>query len=244
MSDIIDKHKGSVAVVDLFGPSGKIHRDTIDLLAKEKQIIRLSCNNWWEHLPSSPPPDYWVLASNVDTVSRYLSEINKHKETTTLCYASSVDRTTLGGSVLKMLEADYLPYDQKHHDGLPLPEWCCGPKGCEAVIVSGRLTIQQELEKLSGYSPRYGSGDTVAVHMIAFAILMGCKTIYLNGLDLDYGKGYANGSQAPRDTIWKECADRQTSTFDSLNESAKLRGSKIINLCTDAWYGVFKSGQI
>ena len=81
--------------------------------------------------------------------------------------------------------------------------------------------------------------------MIGLAILMGCNPIYINGMDLDYSKGYANtGIAAPADPLWQDCADRQISTFEALNESAKLLGIEIYNLNPKPWYGVFQIGRL
>ena len=78
ISDIINKHKGSVAVIDLFGRSGNDNRVAIDGMAKRGEIVRFSCNNWFDFFPGSPAPNYWVLASNMDTIAKYKGQINKH----------------------------------------------------------------------------------------------------------------------------------------------------------------------
>ena len=119
---------------------------------------------------------------------------------------------------------------------------------CEQNIPA-RVTIQEELQALSGFDQHYSTGDTVSFHAIAFAILMGCNPIYVSGMDLDYNKGYAN----PDKTDWKHKAAgpndwspvRQNLENDIyvLDESAKKRGIEIISLTPDAWYDGFTKSQ-
>ena len=54
-----------------------------------------------------------------------------------------------------------------------------------------QLTVQEQLQRVSGHATHYSPGDSGALHAIAFAILMGCNPIYLAGIDLDYRKKYA-----------------------------------------------------
>jgi hypothetical protein len=113
--------------------------------------------------------------------------------------------------------------------------YCCKRK------IKGRLTVQEELQKYTNYNQHYSTGDTVAVHAIAFAILMGCNPIYLTGIDLDYSTGYANNfSKVPKADInvWKDSNKNLLNDLNILNESAKNIGTKIISL-NKTWYGIF-----
>ena len=89
--------------------------------------------------------------------------------------------------------------------------------------------------------------------MIAFAILMGCTPIYINGMDLDYHSSegtYAKlkdgctipGSPSNAWTDWRR--DWITRDFNIINESAKNIGTKIINLTPNPWYKIFELGTI
>ena len=62
----------------------------------------------------------------------------------------------------------------------------CEFYNCCKNIINNRLTIQEELMKYTKSEIHYSSANTVAMHMLAFSILLGCKTIYLFGLDLNY----------------------------------------------------------
>ena len=112
-----------------------------------------------------------------------------------------------------------------------------------------RTTLQEYLRDLSNCEQHYSTGDSVTIHAIAFAIIMGCSPIYVSGLDLDYNKGYANEDKVD----WKHKANSpnaftpvRTNFLNDLNvlsESAKLRGLEIINLNPEAWYDSFKVGE-
>jgi hypothetical protein len=112
-----------------------------------------------------------------------------------------------------------------------------------------RVTLQETLQNLTGCDQHYSTGDSVSIHAIAFAILMGCNPIYVSGLDLDYNKGYANEDK----TDWKHKANSPNAftpvrenflnDLNVLNKSAELRGQEIINLNPDAWYDSFKLGE-
>jgi hypothetical protein len=115
---------------------------------------------------------------------------------------------------------------------------CCGR------IVEGRPTVQEELQRVSDYNEHYSSGDTVALHMIAFAVIMGCSPIYISGMDLDYREGYANDQAVPVNDDWQRLNANLVNDLRIINESAKKRGIKIINLKPDAWYSVFEEGEL
>lgn len=114
---------------------------------------------------------------------------------------------------------------------------------CCSRIQQSRKTIQEVLQDVSGYSQHYSTGDSVAIHAIALAILYGCNPIYIAGMDLDYGKGYANSTSAPSDP-WVALEKNMLSDLNILNESAKARGISIVNTTHDTWYGIFKEGEI
>ena len=107
------------------------------------------------------------------------------------------------------------------------------------------ITLQEFLEQLCSNREHYSTGDTVAVHMIAFAIIMGCNPKYLSGIDLNYSKGYANGANVPLDhyTMWQDNSDNLVNDLKILNECALKRGIRIINLNKDAWHNIFETGD-
>jgi len=124
-----------------------------------------------------------------------------------------------------------------------------GPTGggiCCKWIVDGVPTVQEKLQEVSGYSEHYSTGDTVAIHMISFAIMMGCNPIFVSGLDLDYKLGFANPNvYVPRhNDDWQNLSFNLKNDLKVLNESAKMRGIKIINLNQEPWYNVLETGEL
>ena len=108
-------------------------------------------------------------------------------------------------------------------------------------------TIQEELQRLSAAEKHYSTGDTVAFHAIAFAIMMGCNPIYVTGLDLNYSHGYSNEKkEIPMGhyTMWQDNSENLLSDMEILNESAKLRQIRIINLNKESWHDVFAKGDV
>jgi hypothetical protein len=124
--------------------------------------------------------------NNVDNSNNMMHLINYYK--TTWIYADSVDLTNYEW-IDNNIQTNYLPYDQRHFDG---KECCvCQSYGCKKYLQPQRLTIQEELMKYTNYHKRYESGHTVALHSMAFSILMGLSEIYLTGFDFNYRLGYA-----------------------------------------------------
>ena len=120
---------------------------------------------------------------------------------------------------------------------------CCG--------VAGNITLQEKLQQISGHEQHMSPGHTVGIFAITFATLMGCNPIYVVGLDLDCSIGYAQGAgqhsqfNAGHLGHWSVIfRDFLLDDMRILNESAKLLGSKIINLNTDSWHNEFSKGKL
>ena len=89
--------------------------------------------------------------------------------------------------------------------------------------------------------------------MIAFAILMGCNPIYINGMDLDYedasGRyaeikdgGNVDGNSNHHWAGWRQ--NWITRDFEIINNSANNIDVKIINLHKTPWYEIFELGEL
>lgn len=104
-----------------------------------------------------------------------------------------------------------------------------------------RLTIQEELQRKTNHHEHYSPGDTVILHAISFAVIMGCNPIYVAGMDLDYSGGYVNNNPSPSDDVWQRQQRNLINDIRIINESAKNINVDIINIKADPWYGQFKS---
>ena len=280
IEDIIDKHKGTPAVIGCHGPSLNEQREKIEDLQSKGKVIRLSTNKWYEFF--NMVPDYWILSNTETTVKNQLQIMNK--AACPVFYADTVDLTD-SKLVEEHLKVDYLPYDQRHfknhkcvqilknfksfyelnnsfefkHYGNNETMWkpprCFEsfagfePDGpCCKKMNSARRTIQEEVQILSGHSQHCSTGDTTAMEMIMFAILFGCSPIYITGMDLDYSLGYAtkDGGVRPRleEHAFAKLRPNLYNDLKILDESAKLRDIKIINLNKDTWFDIFAKGDL
>jgi len=141
------------------------------------------------------------------------------------------------------------PYCAKVHGGVA-SGWSKTGNCCHLAEKSN-VTIQEYLQSITGHSQHMGVGHTVGLFSIMMAVIMGCETIYVTGLDLDYTLGYATGGDKPHYIPnagnighWKQVyRDFLLDDIRILRESAELRGIKIINLNHNAWYDEFKKGD-
>ena len=135
--------------------------------------------------------DYWVNANSLFPRPDKHYEILNEFEETFLIFSSSVlnSNETLNYNKLKQkLKIKWFDYDQRHFNGLNCnkqsdyrfdleqPQNCCNHKKA--------ITIQEYLKNIYNSDSHYSTGSTVAIHSLAFAIIMGCKEIYLSGIDL------------------------------------------------------------
>lgn len=191
IDNIIDKHKDCSAIVLCHGPSLNSITNNLEYFKNSGSIL-IGCNEWFCFYKTVP--NYWVVASSEFTIERHFRTINKYSEST-LVYADSVD-TINKEKANSLLKNNYISYDQRHFNNKE-----CGwvhedgskPKCCDN-IEKGRLTIQEILRNYCNGDICYSGGSTVALHCIALSILLGCKNIYLYGIDLDYRLGYANNN--------------------------------------------------
>ena len=227
--DIINKHKGKKCIVVGHGPSLNPYLDKLKDYKNNGYII-IGCNNWNEFYINTPP-HYWLNANNADDTKTFLNVINTHKPI--WIYADSVDLADKKW-IEENINVDYLPYDQRHFEGKRCSS--CDSYGCDKYLNPNRLTIQEELKKYTNFKKRYNSGHTVAVHMLAFSILLGCSEIYVIGLDFDYHIGYAKNTTnraIPENAYWHFDLDRYGSEIledvKTIYKSAQKVGVKMYN---------------
>ena len=226
-NDIINKHKGKKAVIVGHGPSSNQYLDQLNTY-KDNGYIIFGCNYWYNFYTCCSP-HYWVMANTICTPKTEQIQINKNDAV--LLYADSVYSREIDW-IKENIAVDYLPYDQRHFNGKKCS--VCDRVGCISVLNPSRLTIQEELQKYTGFDLHYSSGDTVALHMIAFSILMGCSEVFLLGLDLNYELGYAKNTKnypVPYDSF-KYTDSKGKNILNDINiiiNSAKKIGVNIIN---------------
>ena len=121
-NDIIDKHKNTPCVVALHGPSLNNHKNQIEALQREKKILRISVNEWYDFF--NEKPDYWVVSNGEFTIeasihgSKLWSKRNYphnvfNNYNIPLIYSCIADLTDFD-FIDKHLTCDYLPFDTRH----------------------------------------------------------------------------------------------------------------------------------
>ena len=186
--DITNKEAGKTAIVVGLGKSAMYDIEKINHLYGKDGYVIISCNDF--DLMTRMNVHYWVHANSLDTIFKNHQRYNA--KNATIVYADTVDLTPQE-FVHKNLTVDYLPYDQRHFNF----KRCEKSAPCCNNFQMWRPTIQEELLAYSAFEFPYSTGDTVALHMLALAILLGCKKIFITGVDLDYGNGYVNGGNIP-----------------------------------------------
>ena len=234
---IKNKHLNKTAFICGLGPSLS---DTIEYITKNRnEIVLISCNDI--DINTNLKPDYWVFANSLQTFPFMLERFKKY-EGTTIVHSDSVDSTPREWIEKNSSGLNYIGYDQRHFNNSKCNN--C-PNGCKNFI-DGRLTIQEELQKFTNYDLRYSTGDTVAIHMLALSILLGCNKIFISGVDLDYKKGYYNSYMRPHSVIeFDVCINNILNDFKIINDSVKNLGIEIINTSEDSILKtIFKTEKI
>lgn len=135
-------------------------------------------------------PDYWVCANSCwprPWLNKDASAINlimpkmfflgvpafaAVKKNTILDCAAKIDVN---------LKCDYFVYDQRHFNSKSCKEYA---SCCEASKVYKIKETIQEKFSIKFRSQLYSTGDTVAIHALAIAMIMGCNPIYIIGVDI------------------------------------------------------------
>lgn len=204
IEELINKEKNKVGHVCAMGPSIKNKLVDLNSLDRDKNVI-ISCND--VDVMTDLTPDYWVLANQDYKISKLYERFNKFKNVT-LFYADSCDSTDRE-LVKNLLNINFYGYDQRHFNSRKLDSShkyadnlnMCNPnkngssyrERCCENIIENRLTIQELLKKISNSDEHYGTGDSVAIHMVALGVILGCNPINIYGVDLDYRLGYVDG---------------------------------------------------
>ena len=142
--------------------------------------------------------DYWMVANSLFPLPDKHYKILNEFIDTTLVFASSVSNSIVStdyNKIKKNLKISWFEYDQRHFNGLDCnkqidyrfdldkPLNCCQHKK--------PITIQEYLQEIYKRNSHYSTASTVAIHSLSMAIILGCKEIYIAGVDLPiYKKDY------------------------------------------------------
>lgn len=204
--DLIDTQKDKTAFVCGTGPSLKQYLNRIK--NKSESEILISCNDI--DIMTDLVPDYWVFANSIQTIRSMKSRLHKYP-TSYVVHADSVDTTPRSWSEQNIINP-YVPYDQRHFNGQKCNN--C-PNGCSNFL-QNRLTIQEILQQKFNSEKKYSTGCTVALHMLSLALILGCKKIYIMGVELNYSLGYVDGVSTNSDNFNLETIKSDFSTIRDL----------------------------
>ena len=238
--DIIHKEAGKSGLVLGLGPSVKVNMELIEDADRSENFKLITCNNM-DLLKPDLNYDYWILAQPADEHNPLclchddMTERVRQKGAFFL-YTDCLDRTPYDRVDDQLKDIDFIGYDQRHFESEPcgwLHESGEKPACCERII-EGRKTIQEvfrDVCKYKGPENTYGCGDTVGVHMIALAVILGLNPIYVTGIDLDYTDGYFNNKVELKRTDGRP-QDRRALGLSSINNDKAMFGRIIRDIST------------
>lgn len=219
LTQIINNHNGSTAYVIAHGPSLKSHLEDIKNTSSDKVII--SCND--VDIMTDIIPHYWVFANSIQTVVSMKERFRKFPDCI-IVHADSVDSTPRSW-IQENLENKYVGYDQRHFENKKCSN-CYN--GC-GNLVEGRKTIQEIFSEYSKINKNYSTAHTVSTHMFSLAVLLGCKNIFLFGVDLNYSLGYVDGKTTNNESF-SPWIPEILSDFKVIMEGANLLGVNVYNM--------------
>ena len=215
-----------------------------DLQIEKFDGILISMGDIPERIRERRQIDYWVAANTqFPRPDKHYDLLNKFKGTT-FVFSNSVANSTVSidyQKINKNLRIPWFEFDQKHFNGLGCdqqienhfnldleePLNCCQYKK--------EITIQEYLKDTYNLDSHYSSGATVAIHAVALAIILGCKKIYLGGIELPkYEKDYtyygSNSTLKLLNIFLKEIlkGDRTINIRNVLSVVFKLRKKSVL----------------
>ena len=135
-------------------------------------------------------PDYWVCSNShfpVPEIDFHLKIINSFTNTTFLFAQTELYAFLWKKSQNYLdnnLKVNWLMFDERHISGAP----CLPKKNCCNLISNkeGFFTIQELVTKIYKHDNVAKQAGTVFEYAICLSLILGCKTIYIQGVDLPF----------------------------------------------------------
>jgi len=138
-------------------------------------------------------PHYWLSANYYFPVPNlHLKKINAFKDCVFIFSDTAVypERHVYDYNFLKNnIKINWFAFDDRHFNH----KKCSPPRACCKLVdlYPERITIHEFIQQHFGLPERCPTGSTGVLFSLAFAILMGCSPIYLQGIELPiYTKNY------------------------------------------------------
>ena len=191
IEDLIDKHQGEKCII--VGSSQSMHDFEYEKFSGKIILIGTSILRTQNRFH----PDYLISANShfpVPEIKKHLDLLNQNKKMTWIYSDSALycDIWTKSEAFLKdNLKIKYLSFDERHFDG----EKCKKKKNCCDFLLKypSRINIFQQLLKINNINQDqfiFKKGASVAEAAVAFAIIMGFKEIYIQGVEMTLNKNY------------------------------------------------------
>ncbi len=132
--------------------------------------------------------DYWINANSEFPMLDIDYKIINRFKNTILLFAHSVSRKLDYSIVSNRLKITWFEYDQRHFRGRPCNDQIDYrfdlDEELECCSHIGSTTIQEFLQEKYNTIEHYSTASTVAIHALSLAIILGCKTIYIGGVEI------------------------------------------------------------
>lgn len=132
--------------------------------------------------------DYWINSNSIFPIPDVDFKKINQLDTTTFLFAHSVVRKQNYDIINSNFKIPWFEYDQRHfgakecNDQIDTRFFLKKKQNCCNKI--GKITLQEYLKKKFNTTVHYSTGDTVALHALALAIILGCKKIYIGGVEI------------------------------------------------------------
>lgn len=180
-------------------------------------------------------PNYWVNANPVFPIPENDFEIiNSYKDSVFIFSDSAAysDKKFDLDRVKNLIKIPWFSFDQRHFGGVICKtgySWCCQM----VKIFPHRQTIQEYIQSEFEVAEHYGTGSTVAIHALAFSLIMGCNPIFIQGVELPlYVKDYNYSKNNKADALILKTQETSLRKLKYLIRSFLVR-IKLVNKLSD-----------
>ena len=158
---MVDSHKDKKALVMAHGPS------LLDLHKPDyEQHVKITCNDFHKiEFLDDFKPDFWCGANSYEAIEEPINECFKH------------DITAVVTVPRKWQFIKLINISKNHRKQNLFTPWIWNNRSLQAVLA-----------RVFKLSHTYSHCNTITIHMIALALILGCKEIDIAGFDMSYSK--------------------------------------------------------
>jgi len=168
LENIKDKESGKIGIALGLGPSLRSVLPVIEKMNIDNRdkASFYSCNMFNSMM--AVQTDYWVVCNPQKCMHLAVAYNRYNSQDATFVFTPRINGFTIKEAE-DLLTVDYIPISDQ-----PV----------------GDMSLSQYLKDYTNSEAPYPPVESVIIHMIALAIISGCKEVYISGVDLDYKNGY------------------------------------------------------